>query len=43
MVGATVRIVDYWLWALETGLTEAPLHCQPLLDWIVGVTGAPIP
>ncbi len=33
---STVRLVDYWLWALETGLTDDPLRCQRLLDWIAG-------
>jgi streptomycin 6-kinase len=27
-----VRLVDYWLWALETGLTEDPKMCKELID-----------
>lgn len=29
-----VRIIDYWLWALEHGLTEDPVRCQTVLDWL---------
>ena len=31
---ATVRITDYWLWALETGLTDDPVRCERLLGWM---------
>lgn len=31
---STVRLADYWLWALETGLTEDPLRCRRLLGWM---------
>lgn len=33
--GAVVRIADYWLWALDTGLTEDPERCRRLLGWII--------
>ena len=29
-----LRIVDYWLWALGIGLTEDPLRCARLIDWL---------
>lgn len=29
-----VRIVDYWLWGLEAGLTEDPARCARLVDWL---------
>jgi streptomycin 6-kinase len=28
-----VRLVDYWLWALEYGLTEDPVRCATVIDW----------
>lgn len=31
VTGATVRIADYWLWAMSTGLTEDPKRCDRLL------------
>jgi streptomycin 6-kinase len=30
-----VRCVDYWLWALDIGLTEDPLRCEIIVDWLV--------
>lgn len=30
-----VRSVDYWLWALSLGLTEAPERCREIIEWIV--------
>lgn len=35
IAGAVVRIADYWLWAIDTGLTEDPERCRRLLDWLV--------
>jgi streptomycin 6-kinase len=29
-----VRVIDYWLWALEVGLTEDPRRCKTLIDWM---------
>jgi streptomycin 6-kinase len=29
-----VRLVDYWLWALEHGLTEDPVRCATVIDWL---------
>ncbi|MBA2247792.1 MAG: hypothetical protein H0W23_06660 [Chloroflexia bacterium] len=29
-----VRAVDYWLWALGIGLTEDPVRCARLVDWL---------
>ena len=29
-----VRTVDYWLWALENGLTEDPVRCATVLEWL---------
>lgn len=31
---AVVRVVDYWIWALEQGLTEDPVKCRTLLEWL---------
>ncbi len=31
---ATVRLVDYWLWALSIGLTEDPVRCATIIDWL---------
>jgi len=31
-----VRCVDYWLWALENGLTEDPGRCQRILEILIG-------
>jgi streptomycin 6-kinase len=28
------RIVDYWLWALDVGLTEDPRRCKILIEWM---------
>ena len=30
-----VRVADYWLWALDHGLTEDPARCKRLLGWLV--------
>ena len=32
---AAVRIADYWLWAMSTGLTEDPRRCDRLLGWLL--------
>lgn len=29
-----IRCVDYWMWALSVGLTEDPLCCQAIVDWL---------
>lgn len=29
-----VRLVDYWLWGLNIGLTIDPERCRTLLDWL---------
>ena len=29
-----VRIVDYWLWALEEGFTQDPRRCETLVSWL---------
>jgi streptomycin 6-kinase len=29
-----VRVVDYWLWALEQGFTEDPARCSDLVGWV---------
>lgn len=29
-----VRCVDYWLWSLNVGLTEDPLRCARVVDWL---------
>ena len=31
-----VRCVDYWLWALENGLTEDPGRCQRIVEILMG-------
>ena len=31
---ATIRLVDYWLWALSIGLTEDPARCATIIDWL---------
>jgi len=28
------RAVDYWLWALDHGLTEDPVRCAKIVDWL---------
>jgi len=30
-----VRCVDYWLWGLSVGLTEDPVRCQRIINWLV--------
>ena len=29
-----VRCVDYWLWGLSVGLTEDPVRCAAIVDWL---------
>jgi streptomycin 6-kinase len=29
-----VRVVDYWLWALSIGLTEDPVRCETVIEWL---------
>lgn len=29
-----VRIIDYWIWALEVGFTEDPQRCEQLIAWL---------
>lgn len=29
-----VRVVDYWIWAVQQGLTEDPLRCRALAGWL---------
>lgn len=29
-----VRVVDYWLWALSIGLTEDPVRCATVIEWM---------
>ena len=29
-----VRVIDYWLWALANGLTEDPVRCEAVVDWL---------
>jgi streptomycin 6-kinase len=29
-----VRCLDYWLWGLSIGLTEDPLRCARVVDWL---------
>lgn len=31
-----VRVVDYWLWAVEQGLTKDPERCETLADFLSG-------
>lgn len=31
---AKIRLVDYWLWALGIGLTEDPIRCATVIDWL---------
>jgi streptomycin 6-kinase len=31
---SVVRCVDYWLWELSVGLTEDPLRCARVVDWL---------
>jgi streptomycin 6-kinase len=28
------RAVDYWLWGLDNGLTEDPVRCAKIIDWL---------
>lgn len=30
-----VRTVEYWLWAMEFGLTEDPKRCKFIVDWLL--------
>lgn len=34
----TVRVIDYWLWALSIGLTEDPRRCATLTAWLTGAS-----
>jgi hypothetical protein len=34
--GNIVRCVDYWLWALENGLTEDPGRCRRIIEILMG-------
>ena len=29
-----VRCIDYWLWGLSVGLTEDPIRCKTIADWL---------
>jgi streptomycin 6-kinase len=29
-----LRCLDYWLWGLGVGLTEDPLRCARVVDWL---------
>ncbi len=31
---STVRLVDYWIWALSEGFTEDPRRCRRLIHWL---------
>lgn len=31
-----LHTIDYWLWALSAGLTEDPVRCALLTDWLSG-------
>lgn len=31
---SVVRCLDYWLWGLSVGLTEDPLRCARVVDWL---------
>lgn len=31
---ALFRAIDYWLWALDYGLTEDPVRCARIIDWL---------
>ena len=31
---AYVRIIEYWLWGLEAGLTHDPAKCRALAEWL---------
>lgn len=31
---SSIRVADYWLWALDNGLTEDPERCRRLLEWL---------
>lgn len=31
-----VRCVDYWLWGLSVGLTEDPVRCARIVNWLLG-------
>lgn len=28
------RAIDYWLWGLDNGLTEDPVRCARIIDWL---------
>lgn len=31
---AMARLVDYWLWGLGVGLTEDPVRCRRVIEWL---------
>jgi streptomycin 6-kinase len=33
-VWTLLRCVDYWLWGLSVGLTEDPVRCAAIVDWL---------
>jgi hypothetical protein len=33
-----VRCVDYWLWALENGLTQDPERCQRIIEILTDIS-----
>ncbi len=35
-----LRVVDYWLWAVEEGLTEDPARCRRLVEALEGNAGS---
>ncbi len=34
---ALMRTVEYWLWALEFGLTEDPKRCELIVSWLLTI------
>ena len=32
---AVVRSIDYWLWGLDTGLTQDPIRCRRVVEALV--------
>jgi len=34
-----VRCVQYWLWAVNAGMTEGPKQCRVLVNWLTGQGG----
>jgi hypothetical protein len=31
---ALARTIDYWLWAVGAGLTQDPVMCQAVAEWL---------